>query len=74
VTRFGLPLSVKDYGGFVAVRLQRATLQLWRDPDGTQRVVVGNAADLAKEAGLWPISAVVAAVPSGGPASAAAGQ
>src|SRR5207248_7840121 len=27
--RFGLPLSVKDYGTFVAVRLQRAALQLW---------------------------------------------
>jgi hypothetical protein len=55
---FGLPLSVKDYGGFVAVRLQRATFQLWRDPNGP-RVVVGNAGDLAKEVGLWPVAAVM---------------
>jgi hypothetical protein len=26
----GLPLAVKDYGAFVAVRLQRGTLQLWK--------------------------------------------
>jgi hypothetical protein len=58
---FGLPLSVKDYGSFVSVRLQRATLQLWLvdtawAPAGS--VVVGNAGDLAKEAGLWPLSAL----------------
>jgi hypothetical protein len=57
VDKFGLPLAVKDYGAFVAVRLQRATLQLWPQADGTQQVLVGNAADLAKEIGLWPTSA-----------------
>jgi hypothetical protein len=57
VQKFGLPLSVKDYGAFVAVRLQRATLQLYPPAGGRQQVVVGNAADLAKEVGLWPPSA-----------------
>jgi hypothetical protein len=53
VEMYGLPLAVKDYGGFVSVRLQRATLQLWRDASGS-RVVVGNASDMAKEIGMWP--------------------
>jgi hypothetical protein len=59
---YGLPLSTKDYGGFVAVRLQRGTLQLWTQADGSQRVAVGNAADVAKEAGLWPLPAITAQV------------
>jgi hypothetical protein len=61
---YGLPLSVKDYGTFVAVRLQRATLQLWPAAGGSQQVVVGNAADVAKEIGLWPLSAVVTQQPT----------
>ena len=58
---FGLPLSVKDYGPFVSVRLQRATLQLWKVDTAwavAGAVVPGNAADVAKEAGLWPLSAL----------------
>ena len=54
---YGLPLAVRDYGAFVAVRLQRATFQLWRDPTGP-RVAIGNAADIAKDAALWPAAAV----------------
>jgi hypothetical protein len=61
VDQFGLPLSVKDYGAFVAVRLQRATLQLRPQANGGQQVVVGNAADLAKELALWPLSATTPA-------------
>ena len=53
IEMYGLPLAVKDYGGFVAVRLQRATFQLWSDASGS-RVVVGNASDMAKEVGVWP--------------------
>jgi hypothetical protein len=59
--RFGLPLAVEDYGAFVAVRMQRATLQLWtRDTPwaAAGQVVVGNGADVAKEAGLWPVGAI----------------
>jgi hypothetical protein len=69
VNSFGLPLAVKDYGAFVAVRLQRATLQLWKIDvpwASAGSVVVGNGADIAKEAGLWPLdsTAPVAAVAS----------
>ncbi len=58
---YGLPLAVKDYGSFISVRLQRATLQLWlvdRPWASAGSVVVGNAGDLAKEAGLWPLDAL----------------
>ncbi|HEY3063518.1 MAG TPA: hypothetical protein VGL99_31485 [Chloroflexota bacterium] len=58
---YGLPLAVKDYGTFISVRLQRATLQLWlvdRPWAAAGSVVVGNAGDLAKEAGLWPLNAL----------------
>jgi hypothetical protein len=57
IDRFGLPLSVKDYGPFVAVRLQRAALQLWKvdSPSAAAgSVVTANGSDLAKEIGLWP--------------------
>jgi hypothetical protein len=57
---------VNDYGPFVAVRLQRATFQLWRLPDGSATVVVGNAGDLAKDMGLWP-PAATAPIPSAPP-------
>jgi hypothetical protein len=53
----GLPLALKDYGPMVAVRLQRATLQLWKNDTpfaAAGSVVVGNGSDLAKEVGLWP--------------------
>ena len=55
LTQYGLPLSVKDYGSFISVRLQRATLQLWLVDQpwaAAGQVVVGNAGDLAKEARL----------------------
>jgi outer membrane protein assembly factor BamB len=61
---YGLPLSVKDYGTFVAVRLQRATFQLAGGQHAAANVLVGNTGDLAKEAGLWPVTAV-APVPRG---------
>jgi len=62
---YGLPLAVKDYGPFVAVRLQRATLQLWKVDTAwaaAGTVVVGNGADVAKEAGLWPVEAIAPVV------------
>jgi hypothetical protein len=65
--RFGVPVAVKDYDAMVAVRLQRAVLQLWtRDsptaPAGT--VLVGNGGDLGKVVGLWPEDALA---PTPGP-------
>jgi len=56
--QYGFPLAVKDYGPFVAVRLQRVTFQLRREPSGAQ-IVLGNAADIAKDAGLWPTDAAI---------------
>ena len=56
----GLPLAVQDYGPLVTVRLQRATLQLWKADTpwaAAGTVVVGNGGDVAKEAGLWPADA-----------------
>jgi hypothetical protein len=55
-------VSVSDDGPFVAIRLQRATLQLWQQDVPWARagqVVVGNRGDIAKEAGLWPLEAAV---------------
>jgi hypothetical protein len=73
---FGLPLAVKNYGPFVAVRLQRGTLQLWTEDSPSASagtVLTGNGSDLAKEAGLWPVEATaVAAAPS--PPPEAGGQ
>jgi hypothetical protein len=60
---FGLPLALKRYGPLVAVRLQRAVLQLWTIDTpfaAAGTVVVDNAADVAKEIGLWPTHATAA--------------
>jgi hypothetical protein len=72
VERFGLPVGVDADGSVVSVRLQRATLQLWKSDTpwaSAGSVVVGNGGDLAKEAGLWPVDAMtpisVAAPPGG---------
>jgi hypothetical protein len=66
VDDYGLPVAVQDYGSFVTARLQRATLQLWTVDTpwaSAGSVVLGNAGDLAKEAGLWPSEASVPEVP-----------
>jgi hypothetical protein len=67
ITTYGLPLSLKDYGPLITVRLQRGTFQLWTMdmPWATAgTVVLGNAGDVAKEVGLWPLDAMA---PSGAP-------
>jgi hypothetical protein len=64
LTRLGLPLSVKNYGPFVAARFQRGVLQLWQVDTSfasAGTIIGGNAGDLAKEVGLWPTSAIVPA-------------
>ncbi|HEY8742845.1 MAG TPA: hypothetical protein VIU62_07095, partial [Chloroflexota bacterium] len=61
VDGLGLPAGIDTYGPLVSVRLQRATLQLWLVDTpwaAAGTVVVGNAGDLAKQAGLWPLDAV----------------
>jgi hypothetical protein len=66
---YGLPVSVKDYGPFATARFQRSTLQVWEQAQSfgaAGTLVPGNAGDLAKAAGLWPVSA---ATPSGPPSS-----
>jgi lysozyme family protein len=73
--RLGLPLSVKDYGPFVSVRLQRAALQLWKidTPSvAAGSVVTANGSDLAKEIGLWPAEADAVSPAPAPPPSAAA--
>ena len=63
---FGAPVAVKDYGSVVGVRLQRAALQLWTVDEpwaSAGTVTVANAGELAREAGLWPISALAPGVP-----------
>jgi hypothetical protein len=56
--QYALPLAFKDYGPFVAVRLQRVTFQLRDEPPGP-RIVLGNAADIAKDADVWPADAAI---------------
>jgi hypothetical protein len=75
IEHYGLPVAVQAYDSLVVVRTQRAILQLWTvdQPWGAAgTVIAGNAGDLAKEAGLWPLNALA---PEPGPAVvAAAGQ
>lgn len=51
---YGLPLSVHDFGGTIAVRLQRAVLEV--SAGGALVVLPGS--DLAEEVGLWPLEAL----------------
>ncbi|MAG34859.1 MAG: hypothetical protein CL878_01195, partial [Dehalococcoidia bacterium] len=61
IQRWGLPLSVKDYGPFVTLRTQRAAFQYWKValPELGPEYVPGfvaivNAGDIAKAVGYWP--------------------
>jgi hypothetical protein len=61
LNHFGLPESVQNDGNLVVARMQRGMLEMWLvdepwGPAGT--VIAGNAGDLAKDAGLWPLSAL----------------
>ena len=70
---YGLPMSIKDYGGLLSLRLQRAVLQVWTVDAGAgsapvERVVVANGGDMAKEAGLWtPDASAPSPLPEGTP-------
>ena len=57
---YGLPVSVKDYGEVGSARFQRSTIQVWAHDlsfAAAGTVVPGNAGELAKAAGLWPVDA-----------------
>jgi len=63
---YGLPLSIQDYGGVASTRLQRGILQFWTVDTAwasAGTVTVGNVGDLARDAGLWPLDALVPSVP-----------
>ena len=58
---YGLPVSVSDYGEVGSARFQRSTMQVWAHDlpfAAAGTVVPGNAGDLAKAAGLWPVDAI----------------
>ncbi|HEX8683620.1 MAG TPA: hypothetical protein VF707_14970 [Ardenticatenaceae bacterium] len=60
---YGLPTSeVMDMGNHYAIRLQRAVLQEWKEAvpwAAAGQVTVANGADIAKELGALPASALV---------------
>ncbi|HYW86845.1 MAG TPA: hypothetical protein VFB50_03695, partial [Chloroflexota bacterium] len=60
-SRYGLPVSVNTEGSVVTVRFQRGILQLWPGDPATgasPTVTIGNAGDIARSAGLWPLDAI----------------
>ena len=65
---YGLPTSqVQDMGNHYAIRLQRAVLQEWKEAvpwAAAGQVTVANGADIAKELGALPASALA---PESGP-------
>jgi hypothetical protein len=65
-TLYGLPVAIADSGSVVTVRLQRAVLRLWTvdTPSMTAgTVVIDNAGQIAKQAGLIPSGALVPTTP-----------
>ncbi len=62
VERYGLPIACSDMGNAMVLRTQRAVFQRWKEntlwaPAGY--ITVANGGDIAKEAGLLPVDAVV---------------
>jgi hypothetical protein len=61
VTVFGLPMGYMDYGDFAVLRTQRTVFQQWKVDApwaSAGQVVMANGGDVAKEAGLFPDSAL----------------
>jgi len=59
---YGLPVAHADMGNSFVIRAQRATFQYWKEDVPWAKkgeVTVANGGDLAKEAWLWPVEAVV---------------
>ncbi|MCY3959061.1 MAG: M23 family metallopeptidase [Chloroflexi bacterium] len=66
LTRFGLPIAYQDFGAVRVVRAQRVVLQQWTTDTPWARageVIFANSGDMAREAGLFPDSAVTPAPP-----------
>ena len=56
---YGLPVATRTLPDVGLVRLQRATFQVWSDPNGLAPTIsLMNGGDLAKEMGLWPAEAL----------------
>ena len=63
---YGLPVSHADMGNSFVIRAQRATFQAWKEDVPWAKageVTVANGGDLAKEAYLWPIEAILPQAP-----------
>ena len=63
---YGLPVSTADMGNSFVVRAQRATFQYWKEDVPWAKkgdVTVANGGDLAKEAYLWPVEALIPQAP-----------
>jgi hypothetical protein len=57
---YGLPVSVADYGEVGSARFERSTMHVWAHDvpfAAAGTVVRGDAGDLARAAGLWPVEA-----------------
>lgn len=66
LTRFGLPIAYQDFGAVRVVRAQRVVLQQWTTDTPWARageVIFANSGDIAREAGLFPDSAVTPGPP-----------
>ena len=66
LTRFGLPIAYQDFGAVRVVRAQRVVLQQWTTDTPWARageVIFANSGDIAREAGLFPESAVTPGPP-----------
>jgi hypothetical protein len=66
---YGLPVSVKTYGQLGSARFQRSSLQTWLQDQptaGAGSVIPSPAGDLAKAAGLWPVSSATPGPPPPG--------
>lgn len=63
---YGLPVSHADMGNSFVIRAQRATFQYWKEDVPWAKkgeITVANGGDLAKEAYLWPVEAMIPGPP-----------
>lgn len=66
LTRFGLPIAYRDFGAVRVLRAQRVVLQQWATDTPWAKageVIFANSGDMAREAGLFPDSAVTPGPP-----------
>ncbi|MYD94011.1 MAG: M23 family metallopeptidase [Chloroflexi bacterium] len=66
LTRFGLPIAYRDFGAVRVLRAQRVVLQQWTTDTPWAKageVIFANSGDMAREAGLFPESAITPGPP-----------